>query len=107
MIDKIFRLAAATCVILTVASIFVAISASNSLLKSAHPTTPTLEATIPLSVRGAGTVYLTNAEWGSVSVYWNSFYVFLSLAVVSLLAALVLQGYRGFVSGWQKSNKGD
>src|SRR5690349_20908183 len=91
---KILRLATTAMIVASVLSLFVAIEKSNHILKVTHPSIPTPENPIALSVRGMGTIYLTQSEWDAISPYWSTFYLCLSLVGASLVGNFAYRMYQ-------------
>jgi hypothetical protein len=57
--------------------------------------------TIPLALRGFGTRYITQTQWGSIALYWDIFHAFLVLFVLVLIVRLSAEAYKGFMQGWR------
>jgi hypothetical protein len=93
-LGKFLRITTVSFIALSILTLFVAINESNPVLRYAHPANPTSENTIPLSVRGVGTVYLTKSEWTGIAPYWNVFYVCLGLGAASLTGNLIYIAYQ-------------
>ena len=99
---KAFNIVTMSLIIPMLVSAVVAESASG---KFAHdPLVPDLFTghTIPLSMKGTGTVYLTEAEWQSIAPYWNITYVISGLLAAFLAARLIFEGYQSFMQEWRR-----
>jgi hypothetical protein len=87
--------------ILMMGSLLAALSSSAGIRNDPKAPDPGTGHTIPLSVRGAGTVYLDQAEWTAIAPYWNTFYVFLGLFLAFILGCFLHEAYQGFMRGWR------
>ena len=98
---KIFNITAGILVTLMLLSGAVAMSSASFLGNDPKTPDPATGHIIPLALRGFGTRYMTEQEWGSIALYWNVFHTFLGLFVATLVARLVVEAYRGFMQGWR------
>lgn len=89
-------------VIASITSLAVALSVSGRFSHDPKIPEPSTGHTVALSARGLGTVYLTDAEWRSVAVYWNTFYCFIAVSVVFFIAYLIYVGYQNFMREWRR-----
>ena len=87
--------------------IFLALAMSVSGKFAGDPKTPDAATghKIELSVRGLGTVYLTQSEWDSVAVYWNVFYAFLGALIVFVAGSIIYECWRSFMREWRRPEK--
>lgn len=61
--------------------------------------------TIPLTLKGTGTVYLTDSEWSDFAPYEYADYLILVALLVSAATPAAVEGYQGFVRKWQREKK--
>lgn len=99
--SKAQKLISVVLLILMVGALFVAVSFSTGIGNDPKAPNPATGHTIPLSVRGVGTVYLDQAEWSAIAPYWDAFYVFLGLFVAFILGSIARDAYQGFMRGWR------
>ena len=82
---------------LMIGSFLLALSASGKFAQNPHVPDLATGRTIPLSLRGTGTVYVNLAEWDSVSIYWSAVNVFTGAWFFLLVTVIVLWTYVRFI----------
>lgn len=73
LINRIFHILSIAFLVFMIISLVLSIAASGKFGNNPHQPDLATGHEIALSVRGLGTVYLTQAEWSSVAPYWNTF----------------------------------
>lgn len=89
-----------------VLSLFVAISTSSIVRNNPRFPDFTRGYTIPLSIRGLGTRYMTQKQWDSIAAYWDVFYVFLGLFVTTIVTRIILEAYKRFIASGANQSRG-
>jgi hypothetical protein len=89
-----------------IASGAAALFASGGFSQDPHVPDAATGHTIPLSIRGAGTVYLTPSEWHGIAIYWQLFYFFMALLAAFLAVILVFESYNAVLRRWRRAGSG-
>ena len=103
---RLFNIVAGTLAGLMLLSLILAMSVSGFLRDNPRVPDQANGYTVPLTLRGLGTRYMTEQQWDAIAPYWDFFYVMIGLFLAAILVRFVAEAYTGFMRGWRSDADG-